>query len=55
MKPIDRAKLVFALLGVAIWGYGLRIEERNLQWLGIGVIAIAFIIRFLPKGQPPGT
>ncbi|HEX5437491.1 MAG TPA: hypothetical protein VFW98_10030 [Gemmatimonadaceae bacterium] len=48
MRRVDLAKLVFAVLGVAIWGYGVRTDAPKLEWLGVAVIVVAFLIRFLP-------
>lgn len=53
MKTIDRAKLLLAIIGIVIWAFGARNDEHNLQWLGIAVIVIAFLMRFLPKERPP--
>jgi drug/metabolite transporter (DMT)-like permease len=47
LTNVDRAKLVFAVLGLAIFLYGMYVENERLRWLAIGVLFLAFILRFL--------
>ena len=53
MSNLSRAKLLFAIIGIGIWLYGVRMADRRLQWLGVGVVLVAFILRFVPRGKPP--
>ena len=46
-------KLAFALIGVAIWGYGTQTGDRNLQWGGIAIVLIAFLLRFVGRRREP--
>jgi hypothetical protein len=54
MTSLDRAKLTFAAMGVAIWFYGTRVENSNLRLLGIAVLALAVLLRFFrrPRDRP---
>jgi hypothetical protein len=46
-------KLALALVGIATWGYGTRVEDPRIQWLGIAMVAIAAVLRFF--GRRRGT
>ena len=51
---MTNAKLVLALAGVLIWAHGTRISHPGVQWLGIALVAIGFLLRFAgPRRQPP--
>ena len=51
------AKLVIAGAGVAVFLTGVRTEIVYLRWIGIGLVAVAFLLRFLGRrdagGAPP--
>jgi len=53
MKRTDVAKLVIALIAVAIWAYAVRTDQPKLEWLGIALLVVAFLIRFLARTKPP--
>jgi len=42
-------KLAIALVGLIVWGYGQRVEDALLRWIGIAFLAVAVILRFLPR------
>ena len=46
MTPLTHLKLGLAVAGVIIWGYGVRVEESWLRWVGIGFLAAAAALRF---------
>jgi hypothetical protein len=43
------ARIVLTLIGIGIWGYGNATDEPRVMYAGMGVIAIALIMRFLPR------
>jgi hypothetical protein len=49
MTTVTWVKLLFSTIGLGIWFYGVQVANRRLQWLGIGVVVVAFLLRFLPK------
>ena len=51
MKPLLIAKLALALAGIATWGLGARVDNAMMRWTGIGLLALAFLLRFA-KGRP---
>ena len=49
-------KIGFALVGVVTWIYGMMHDDSSVTLLGIGFLAIAFVLRFVrPRRlpQPP--
>jgi hypothetical protein len=43
------AKLVIAGAGLAVFFTGVRTENDLLRWIGIGLVAVAFLLRFLKR------
>lgn len=46
MIPVHTAKTILTLTGVALFLAGSRTEFVWLRWSGIGLVAIAFLLRF---------
>lgn len=51
MTTLTKAKLAFALMGVILFGGGVRYESAELRWGGIGMVAVAWAMRFVKKDQ----
>jgi hypothetical protein len=49
MKRLLLARLVLTALGVLIWGYGNATNQAAYMWAGMAVLAIALLMRFMPK------
>ena len=47
------AKIALALAGIVVWAYGYSTERAQVRWLGIGLLATAFVLRFLARRPPP--
>jgi hypothetical protein len=46
------AKLVITGAGLAVFFVGVRTENDLLRWIGIGLVAVAFLLRFIgTKGR----
>ena len=52
MNRLVAAKMVLALVGAAIFAYGVRYDDAVVRWVGIGFIAVAFLARFVTRGPP---
>ena len=46
MNPVLIAKLALAGAGIVVWGLGARADNAMLRWTGIGLLAVAFLLRF---------
>src|SRR4029453_19132366 len=54
-RPMDRitvAKIALALAGVGIFAYGIRSEDNLIRWVGIGLVVVAFLLRFFKTTKP---
>ena len=49
MQPRSIAQLALLVIGVIVWGYGARVDDERLRWIGIGCFAIAFLLRLFKK------
>ncbi len=52
MPMATRLKLALAIVGLALFAVGVRLENERLRWAAIVVVAIAFLLRFV-KPAPP--
>lgn len=53
MSSLTRAKVALALIGLVLFGAGARLERRELRWIGIGFVAVAWVMRFARRRQEP--
>jgi hypothetical protein len=49
MKRVLLARTVLLVIGVVAWGYGYRIDDPNVRLAAIGILAVALLLRFVPK------
>jgi len=50
-------KTALAVAGLVVFGYGIRSGDPVIRWAGIAFVAVAFLMRFLPRtppSDPPG-
>jgi hypothetical protein len=53
MTRASQAKLAFVAAGLAAWATGVRLEDPLLRWVGTGLIAAAFLMRFVFRDKEP--
>ncbi|MEJ7809024.1 MAG: hypothetical protein WKG32_01275 [Gemmatimonadaceae bacterium] len=46
-------RLGLSLIGLATFGYGIRVEDGRVRWLGIAFLAAEFVVRFLRRRSTP--
>jgi hypothetical protein len=49
VKQVLVARTVLAVAGVVVWGYGYRIDDRNVRLAAMGILLVALLLRFVPK------
>ena len=54
MTPLTAVKLILAASGLVVWGYGIRMGHAVLQYVGIGLLVTAVLLRFLRKRDVEG-
>jgi hypothetical protein len=47
MKLRTEAQIALLVIGVIVWGYGQRVEDNRLTWIGLAFFAAATALRFL--------
>ena len=51
MSKLTQAKLALALVAAIIWGAGYVQRNDALTWIGVGILAVAVLLRFVkPRG-----
>jgi hypothetical protein len=45
LSRLTLAKLVTALVGLGVFGYGVRAEDPVIRWVGVGLVAAAWLLR----------
>ncbi len=53
IKRRTEIQLALAAMGLVVWGYGVRVDDRRLQWIGIAFFAAGTALRFF-KRPPEG-
>lgn len=49
MNRYTQLKIALAAIGLVFWGYGYRVTNPTLRWIGIVFLAVAVILRLVPK------
>lgn len=49
MNPLSHVKLALAVIGLILFGYGVRADHDGLRWGGIGFLAAAVLLRFIGR------
>ena len=55
MSRLTIAKLAFALVGIAVFAYGARVDDRIVRWVGIAFVVVAFLLRFVKRPDSDTT
>jgi len=54
MTPLTAAKLILAASGLIVWGFGIRAGQAVLQYVGVGLLVTAVLLRFIRKRDVEG-
>jgi hypothetical protein len=49
MRRLILARTILLVAGVVAWGWGYRVEDPNIRLAAIVVLAIALLLRFVPR------
>jgi hypothetical protein len=49
VKRLALARLVLGAIGVVVWGYGYRVNDPTVRLVGIVLLAVTVMLRFVPK------
>jgi len=45
-------KIACALAGIGMFAWGVRSEDSVVRWVGIALVVVAFLLRFVKKKVP---
>jgi hypothetical protein len=51
VNPLLIARVALAAAGIVVWGVGARLDNAEVRWTGIGLLALSLLLRFA-KGRP---
>jgi hypothetical protein len=46
-------RVVIALAGAVVFGYGIRVDSPTFRWGGIGLLVVALLLRFWRRDRRP--
>jgi hypothetical protein len=49
MSAVMTARIVLALVGFAVFGYGVRSDLTNVRFVGIALLGISLLLRFIER------
>ena len=55
MSTLTRVKIALALIGIFLFGAGVRLEREELRWIGLGFVVVAWVLRFGGPRTPRPT
>lgn len=47
------ARIALLVMGLAVWGYGVRADDSRLRYIGIALLAASLVLRFFARRSPP--
>ena len=53
IKRRTEIQLILAAIGLVVWGYGARVDDHRLEWIGIAFFAAATALRFFKRRPEP--
>ena len=51
MTPLQIWRLTIALAGLVVFGYGIRVENMTIRWVGVACLVVALALRFLGRSR----
>lgn len=52
MDRVMIVKIACALVGLLVFAYGVRADDSVVRWVGIALVIVAFLLRFMKKRVP---
>ena len=46
MSTLTRVKIALALIGLVLFGAGVRLELTAVRWIGLAFVVVAWLLRF---------
>ena len=52
MSSLTQVKVTLAVVGLVLFGAGVRFERTELRWIGLGFVVAAWVTRFIRPRNP---
>lgn len=52
MTRLMQIRVVVAVIGVIVWGYGVAGDHSTIRLVGIGLLLVALVLRFAKRQAP---
>jgi hypothetical protein len=52
VSTLTRVKIALAVIGIFLFGAGVRLERTELRWIGLGFVMVAWLLRFFSPRSP---
>jgi hypothetical protein len=57
-RQLIMLRIILGAIGVAVWGYGYRVDDANIRLVGMAILLVVLLMRWVPKswlgeGDPP--
>jgi hypothetical protein len=49
VSSLTKLKLALTIIGLVLFGYGVRVDEGTIRLVGIGFVAAASLLRFVKR------
>jgi hypothetical protein len=58
MRQLILLRIVLGAIGVAVWGYGYRVDDTNVRLAGMTILVVVLLMRWIPRSwlggdEPP--
>jgi hypothetical protein len=47
-------RIILGAIGVAVWGYGYRTDDANVRLVGMTILVVTLLLRWVPKSWLDG-
>ena len=48
-RQLAMLRIILGAIGVAVWGYGYRTNDPNIRLVGMGVLLVVLLMRWVPR------
>jgi hypothetical protein len=49
LRQLILLRILLGAIGVAVWGYGLRTADANVRLVGMALLIVTLLLRWVPK------
>ena len=58
LRQLLMLRIILGAIGVAVWGYGYRTDDPTVRLVGMTILVVVLLMRWVPKswlrdGDPP--